>query len=50
VAIGGITSGNAAEVLSAGANSVAVISGILPEEWNRKLARRYAADWMTLTA
>jgi thiamine-phosphate pyrophosphorylase len=50
VAIGGITAGNASEVLSAGANSVAVISGILPDEWNRKLARKFVVDWMTLTA
>jgi thiamine-phosphate pyrophosphorylase len=32
VAIGGITGGNAREVIEAGADSVAVISGLLPED------------------
>ena len=32
VAIGGITSGNGREVIEAGADSVAVISGLLPED------------------
>lgn len=49
VAIGGITSENARDVLNAGANSVAVISGILPESWDRKLAQQQAARWMTIT-
>jgi thiamine-phosphate pyrophosphorylase len=50
VAIGGMTAENAREVLDAGANSVAVISGMLPEKWDRKLAKQTAARWLTLTA
>ena len=56
VAIGGITRENAAEVLAAGADSVAVIADMLPdpctaralrermEEWNRALANGNAED------
>lgn len=50
VAIGGITAENARDVLIAGANSVAVISGMLPDKWDRKLAKQAAAKWMELTA
>lgn len=50
VAIGGITADKAREVLDAGANSVAVISGILSEKWDRKVARQMAAKWLALTA
>jgi len=48
VAIGGITKDNAAEVLAAGADSVAVISAILqaesPEEAARQIAARFEAQ------
>ena len=50
VAIGGITLENAREVLSAGANSVAVISGMVPDKWDRKVARQMAASWLAITA
>lgn len=47
-AIGGITMGNAQEVLGAGANSVAVISGLLPEKCNKKSVKQYIQQWMQL--
>jgi thiamine-phosphate pyrophosphorylase len=50
VAIGGITMLNATEVLAAGADSVAVISGILPEKCDRKSLRRTAEEWIRLAA
>lgn len=50
VAIGGITVENAPEVLRAGANAVAVISGILPEKWDRKVMKQLAAKWLAVTA
>lgn len=50
VAIGGITAENAPEVLAAGADSVAVISGMLPQNWDRKSAKQIAAKWLALTA
>ena len=46
VAIGGIQFENALDVLAAGANSVAVISALLPEECNRKTLRRRAEEWL----
>lgn len=46
VAIGGIKFENALEVLATGADSVAVISGLLPEECNRKTLRRRAEEWI----
>lgn len=46
VAIGGIKFENALDVLAAGANSVAVISALLPEECNRKNLRRRAEEWL----
>jgi thiamine-phosphate pyrophosphorylase len=46
VAIGGIKFENALDVLAAGANSVAVISALLPEECNRKTLRRRAEEWL----
>jgi len=49
-AIGGITMLNAAEVLAAGADSVAVISGILPGKCDRKSLRRLAEEWIRLVA
>ncbi len=50
VAIGGITLDNAAEVLAAGADSVAVISSLLPESCERTKLRRRADEWMQLVA
>jgi len=48
VAIGGITLANAQEVIDAGANAVAVISGILPEKCDRKSLKKRATEWVTL--
>jgi thiamine-phosphate pyrophosphorylase len=48
VAIGGIIMSNAQEVLAAGADSVAVISAILPETCNRTSLRKHAEAWMRL--
>jgi thiamine-phosphate pyrophosphorylase len=45
VAIGGITLENAAEVLAAGADSVAIISGILPAEQDHRQLRHRISDW-----
>ncbi len=50
VAIGGISVETARAVLDAGANSVAVISAMLPEKWDRKLAKQCATRWLALTA
>lgn len=50
VAIGGIDLLNAQEVLAAGADSVAVISALLPETSDRKAVRRRAEEWIRLTA
>jgi thiamine-phosphate pyrophosphorylase len=51
VAIGGITLLNAKNVLAAGADSVAVISGLMPDKCNRKTVRRISEDWLqVLTA
>jgi thiamine-phosphate pyrophosphorylase len=50
VAIGGITLANAAEVLEAKADSVAVISGVLPETCDRKSLLRRADEWLRLAA
>lgn len=49
-AIGGITMLNANKVLAAGADSVAVISGLLPPDCTRKAVRKAAADWLELLA
>ncbi|HEV2199563.1 MAG TPA: thiamine phosphate synthase [Bryobacteraceae bacterium] len=46
VAIGGITRVNAKAVLDAGADSVAVIGDLFPDDGN---LRRRAADWLTVT-
>lgn len=48
VAVGGITMLNAQEVLAAGADSVALISAILPEKCNRSSLRRVAEEWIRL--
>ena len=50
VAIGGITLANAKDVLEAKADSLAIISGILPEDTSRKALRRRAQEWLTLLA
>ena len=47
VAIGGITRGNAHDVLSAGADSLAVIGDLFPEDTN---LRARAEEWLRLTA
>lgn len=49
-AIGGINLDNAREVLASGADSVAVISAILPESCEKKLLRRRAEEWIRLLA
>jgi thiamine-phosphate pyrophosphorylase len=48
VAIGGITQLQACDVLEAGADSVAVISGILPETCDFKALRRHGEAWIQL--
>ncbi len=50
VAIGGITLLNAQGVLAAGADSVAVISGLLAENTDRKSLNRRAEEWIRLLA
>lgn len=45
VAIGGITRGNAAEVLAAGADAVAVIGDALPEECSFESIRERIQEW-----
>lgn len=50
VAIGGIKFENALDILAAGANSVAVLSALLPEECNRKTLGRRAEEWLQLLA
>ncbi len=45
-AIGGVSLENAREVLNAGANSVAVISALLPERCDKKSLRGRAEQWM----
>ena len=48
VAIGGINMANAQEVLGAGANSVAVISALLPEKCDKKSIKQSIQQWMQL--
>jgi len=50
VAIGGITLENAPEVLNAGADSVAVINGFLPEACSRNSLRKRVEEWIRLLA
>lgn len=45
-AIGGITLSNAGDVLKAGADSIAVISSIVPEQFNRNELKRRAEEWI----
>ncbi len=47
VAIGGITLENARETLAAKADSLAVISGLLPETVDLKAIRRRGEEWLT---
>lgn len=49
-AIGGITMLNASEVLAAGADSVAVVSGWMPDKCDKKSLRRLAEEWIRLVA
>jgi thiamine-phosphate pyrophosphorylase len=46
VAIGGITLANSAEVLSAGADALAVISGFLPKAGGQGELKRLTAQWL----
>ncbi|MBI2687153.1 MAG: thiamine phosphate synthase [Acidobacteria bacterium] len=46
VAIGGVTMANAAEVLHAGADSVAVISGLIPQDASRTTIRGRTEAWL----
>jgi thiamine-phosphate pyrophosphorylase len=50
VAIGGITLQNALAALAAKADSLAVISGLIPAKTDRKSIRRRAEEWLTLLA
>ena len=50
VAIGGITLGNARETIEAKADALAIISGLLPEQPDKKSIRRRAEEWLTLLA
>ena len=45
-AIGGITLSNVSDVLKAGADSIAVISSIVPEQFNRNELKRRAEEWI----
>ncbi len=45
-AIGGITLSNVGDVLKAGADSIAVISSIVPEQFNRNELKRRAEEWI----
>jgi thiamine-phosphate pyrophosphorylase len=49
IAIGGITRGRADEVLEAGANSLAVIGDLYPNEPGLSALRRRASEWIQLT-
>ena len=48
VAIGGITLANAADVLNAGADSVAIIAGLFPEHASAQSLRRRMEEWVGL--
>jgi thiamine-phosphate pyrophosphorylase len=47
-AIGGVTLANAKEVFAAKADSVAVISGFLPEKFDKKALRAKIAEWLAI--
>jgi len=48
VAIGGITMGNATAVLRAGADSLAILSGLLPESVSARSLRERMEEWQAL--
>jgi thiamine-phosphate pyrophosphorylase len=48
VAIGGITMENAAVVLEAGADSLAILSAMLPESVSAKCLREHMEAWQAL--
>jgi thiamine-phosphate pyrophosphorylase len=50
VAIGGITLGNARDVIDAGADSLAVIAGLLPEDATARGLRERIEEWRRLLA
>ena len=50
VAIGGIDLLNARDIISAGADSVAVISGLFPETAQKKALKRRTEEWIRLLA
>ena len=50
VAIGGVTLENAAQVLRAGADSLAVIAGMLPPEASARRIRERMEEWRRITA
>ena len=50
VAIGGITLENAAAIIEAKADALAIISGLLPVQPDKKSIRRRAEEWLTLLA
>lgn len=50
VAIGGITQANAAEAIRAGADSVAVIAGLLPESATARFLRERVEEWRRILA
>jgi thiamine-phosphate pyrophosphorylase len=48
VAIGGITRHNATEVMNAGADSVAVVGDLIPQDPNPRTIRQRAEEWMSV--
>jgi thiamine-phosphate pyrophosphorylase len=50
VAIGGINIENAKETLATKVDSLAVVSGLLPDRCDKKSIRRRAEEWLTLLA
>jgi len=50
VAIGGITPANAADVWDAGADSVAIIGGLLPDPPSARTLRQRMEEWRALSA
>jgi thiamine-phosphate pyrophosphorylase len=50
VAIGGITRDHAGEVFAAGADSVAVVSGLLPDDANARTLRERMEEWQRIAA
>lgn len=50
VAIGGITRANAGQVLSAGADSVAVIGDLYPPECTKRVLRQRMEEWLKLAS